>query len=166
MRNRVLLVIAALAAVGSLSACTASTGSSAAPDSGGADTTPASPAVGFTPDEPLTDGETPAGEIEQVPALSDGWEGIVADVSVDSCPTEAGRVTAEGTVINSADDDRDIAIVISWNAPDSTDSLMQLAVIEERVPPGATVTWSASGDLPADAGQCVVLARSGTLVDG
>ena len=166
MRNRAWHVIAALAVLGAMGACTASTDPSAASDSGGEEAAPASPTVGFTPDAPSTDGETPAGEIEQVPALVDGWDGIVADVSVDSCPTEAGRVTAEGTVVNSADDDRDIAIVISWNAPDSTDSLMQLAVTEKGVPSGETVTCSASGDLPADAGQCVVLARAGTLADG
>lgn len=110
--------------------------------------------------------ELPAGEVQEVPELDEGWEGVLADVTVDICPIEAGQVTAEGTVINSADEVRDISIAISWNAPDSTDSLMQLAVTEEDVPPGETVSWVMSGDLQADAGQCVVLARSGTLVEG
>ena len=101
-----------------------------------------------------------------MPELEEGWEGVLADVAVDTCPIEAGEVTAEGTVVNSADEIRDISIAISWNAPASTDSLMQLAVTKEDVPPGETVSWEVSGALPAAAGQCVVLARSGMLVEG
>ena len=145
MRKRILQFLAAVAAVGLLGACTASTDPDAAADPSGEETTSASPTVEFAPDASSTDEATPAsspderapaGEIEAVPALVDGWDGILADVTVDSCPTVAGQVTAEGAVINSADDDRDIAIVISWNAPDSTNSILQLAVTEAGVPPG------------------------------
>jgi hypothetical protein len=110
--------------------------------------------------------ETPSGEIQDVPVLKENWEGIRADVTVDECPTDAGDVTAQGTVVNSAKKARDIVIVISWNAPDSTDPLLQLSVTKKGVPAGETVDWSASGELPADAGQCIVLARSGELGKG
>lgn len=110
--------------------------------------------------------EAPTGEIQDVPVLREDWEGIRADVTVDECPTAAGDVTALGTVVNSAKKARDIVIVISWNAPETTDPLLQLSVTEEGVPAGETVDWSASGELPADAGQCIVLARSGALEKG
>lgn len=109
--------------------------------------------------------ELPTGEIQQPPNLAAGWQGIVKDVTIESCPTDPGPVTAAGTVVNSAGESRDISIAIAWNAPDSTRSLMQLTVTETNVPAGETVSWDASGDLPAKAGQCVVLARSGTLTD-
>jgi hypothetical protein len=107
--------------------------------------------------------ELPSGEIQEVPDLGKGWEGIRSDVTIKSCPTDAGKVTATGTVVNSADEARDISIVISWNAPQSTDPLLQLAVTKKDVPAGKTVSWKASGELPSEAGQCVILARSGTL---
>lgn len=110
--------------------------------------------------------EEPTGEIQDVPVLKQGWDGIRADVTVDECPTAQGDVTAGGTVENSAKKARDIVIVISWNAPDSTDPLLQLSVTKKKVPAGETVQWSASGALPADAGQCIVLARSGKLGSG
>lgn len=151
----------AVAMVGLLSGCT---GSDEAPAASSPATSPppeSSPVV-----SPPTVEELQAGEIQQPPALEEGWEGILTDVTLVSCPTKAGQVTAEGTVLNSADEVRDISILISWNAPDSTDSLLQIAVTEEGVPAGETVSWTASGELPSDAGQCVVLARSGKLAQG
>lgn len=153
----------AVAIMGLLSGCT---GSDEAPTASSPDTSPpaaSSPTASSPPANTSAVEELPAGEIQQPPTLEEGWEGVLTDVTLDACPTKAGQVTAEGTVVNSADDARDISILISWNAPDSTDSLLQLAVTEEGVPAGETVNWTASGDLPSDAGQCVVLARSGTL---
>jgi hypothetical protein len=43
---------------------------------------------------------------------------------------------------------------------------MQLVVLEEDLPAGETAKWKVTGDLPADAGLCVLLARSGTLEAG
>lgn|GEM_PF-5398797 len=154
-------VMAAVLAL--LAGCTGSDDSSAGGSPAASPPAAGAPAASAPDTGAPASGEPPAGEVQTLPELEEGWEGILADVTVGSCPTEAGQVTAEGTVVNSADETRDIAIAISWNAPDSTDSLMQLAVTEEDVPPGETVTWSVSGDLPADAGQCVVLARSGAL---
>ncbi len=150
MRHAVQVGLVAVAAALVLAGCTGS-------DEPAADS---SPTAGDSAVE-----ELPSGEIQQVPELEEGWEGILADVTVDSCPTEAGEVTAEGTVVNTADETRDISIAISWNAPDSTDSLLQLSVTEEDLAAGESVSWQVSSDLPSDAGQCVVLARSGTLVD-
>jgi hypothetical protein len=127
---------------------------------------------------PTSDGPTPdpasaptgqsqvEGEIQQAPDLEEGWEGILRDVKVTVCDTEAGKATAKGTVVNSADEPRDISILISWNAPNSTNPVMQLVVVEEDLPAGETAKWKVTGDLPADAGQCVLLARSGTLEAG
>lgn len=161
----------AVAVVGLLSGCT---GSDEAPAASFpvASPPPASspvaspPAVSSPVASPPAVEKLPAGEIQQPPALEEGWEGVLTDVTLSSCPITAGQVTAEGTVLNSADEVRDISILISWNAPDSTDSLMQLAVTEEDVAAGETVTWTVSGELPSDAGQCVVLARSGALAEG
>jgi hypothetical protein len=135
----------ALATLGLLSGCT------------GSDDAPAPSASASAAERP------PTGEVQQAPVLKEGWEGILRDVKVVSCPTEAGKVTAEGTVVNSADETRDISILVSWNAPNSTEPLMQLVVTKKGVPDKESVSWKASGDLPADAGQCVILARSGTL---
>ena len=170
MRNRMATVLGGLAVLGLLGGCAASDESSADSDQEAEQTPPASAGVTFTPDvsptvEPSATGKTQQGETQQVPQLVDGWEGIRSDVTIDSCPTEAGLVTAEGRVVNSADDARDIAIAVAWNAPDSTATLLQLATVEEGVPAGESIAWSVSGDLPADAGQCVVLARSGVLAN-
>jgi hypothetical protein len=62
------------------------------------------------------------GEIQEAPDLEEGWEGILRDVKVTVCDTEAGEVTAKGTVVNSADVSRDISILISWNVPNATNS--------------------------------------------
>lgn len=167
MRHRTLGQAAlAVAMVGLLSGCTGSDEAPAASSPAVSPPAASSTAASSTAAGSPAAEELPPGEIQQPPALEEGWEGILTDVTIDSCPTEAGQVTAEGTVLNSADEVRDILILISWNAPDSTDSLMQLAVIKEGVPAGETVSWTASGDLPSDAGQCVVLARSGKLPAG
>jgi hypothetical protein len=123
------------------------------------------PASGPSASAPPVQSEV-EGEIQEAPDLEEGWEGILRDVKMTACDTEAGEVTAKGTVVNSANESRDISILISWNAPNATNSLMQLVVLEEDLPAGETAKWKVAGDLPADAGQCVLLARSGTLEAG
>lgn len=142
--------MAAAALLALLAGCTGS-GETPAPDD--------SPSAGATSSAQ----ELETGEVQQPPELEDGWQGILGDVTVENCPTEAGDVTATGTVLNSAKKPRDISIVVAWNAPDSTRSIMQLAVTKKDVPAGKTVTWKVSGDLPSASGPCIVLARSGEL---
>lgn len=151
MRKCAVWAAAAALSFGLLSGCT-----------GANPTPPSSPA----PSVSASSDELPVGKIQQPPALEEGWKGILADVTVTSCPTEAGKVTAVGTVVNSAKKARDLSIVIAWNAPGSTRSLMQLAVTKRAVPAGKKVDWKTSGNLPADSGPCVVLARSGKLTKG
>jgi len=95
--------------------------------------------------------------------LSEGWQGVLRDVTVDACPTSAGDVVAEGAVVNSAGESRDITILASWLAPNTSDPLLQLEQTLTDVAAGATQDWSVSGSLPADAGPCIVGARSGSL---
>lgn len=103
------------------------------------------------------------GEIVSAPELEEGWDGILKDVKIEECQLESGDVTAKGTVVNSAKDQRDLVLLISWNAPDSTKPILQLPVTEKDVPAGKELKWEVSGELPADAGECGVLARSGNL---
>lgn len=103
------------------------------------------------------------GQQDALPVLAEGWAGILADVQVDACPTKAGKVRAKGTVTNTADESRDIVITVSWNAPDTTDPTMRLVWTSTEVPAGATKKWSVSGDLPSDAGRCIIGARAGTI---
>lgn len=152
MREVLARAVVAGALVGVLCGCT-----------GSGDEPPASSSPPAT--EPTADDLT-VGKIQPPPELEKGWQGILQDVTVTSCPTAAGRVTAKGEVINSAEEARDISIVIAWNAPGSTRSLMQLAVTKPNVPAGKTVRWKASSELPSDSGPCVVLARSGRLASG
>ncbi len=108
----------------------------------------------------------PAGQIDQPVALKKGWEGVRSQVALYECPVQAGQITASGTVRNTADEARDIAILISWNRPDSTDTVLQLGVTKTDVPAGGTAEWSVSGDLPVDAGPCIINARSGHVRAG
>lgn len=113
-------------------------------------TTSATPTVPESVTEPFAD-------------LDEGWQGVLRDVTVAACPTAAGDVVAKGTVLNSAAEPRDITILASWLAPGTSDPLLQLEQTLEDVPAGETRDWSVSGLLPAEAGQCIVGARSGTL---
>lgn len=108
--------------------------------------------------------ELPRGQIDDVPELAEGWQGIKKDVTIDNCPLQAGDVTADGTVINTASEPRDINIVISWNREGTADPIIRLSTTKEDVPAGETVGWSLSGNLPADAGTCVISAKSGQVV--
>ncbi len=104
--------------------------------------------------------------IEQMPAMAQGSQDILVDVGVVACPTDPGVVTAIGTVTNSADEVRDLALLVKWTAPDGGDPLMQLGFAENDVPPGGSVDWSVSGELLEEARDCVISARSGTLSGG
>ena len=88
------------------------------------------------------------------------------DVTVKDCPTAAGQVMASGTVVNSATESRDLSILVSWVAPDSASTLLQLQQTLTDVPAGETRDWSVSGSLQTDAGKCFVGARSGSLAGG
>jgi hypothetical protein len=110
--------------------------------------------------------ETAQGRVDAVPVLAEGWDGVRDDVTVDECPLEPGEVTAKGTVKNTAKGARDIVLVVAWNAPDSTNPLLQLSTTEKSLGPGKSAQWSVSGKLPSEAGQCIVLARSGNLTKG
>jgi hypothetical protein len=103
------------------------------------------------------------GPKDALPVLAEGWAGILSDVQVQDCPIKAGEVTAKGTVTNSADESRDIAIVVSWNAPNTTDPTMRLVWTATEVGAGETQDWSVTGDLPSDAGRCIVGAQAGTI---
>lgn len=127
---------------------------------GGSDSNEPSPAASAAADQQE---EAPTGKVDKVPTLDEGWQGIRSDVTVDDCPTTKGDVAAVGTVKNSAKKSRDIVLVVAWNAPDTTDPLMQLTVTKKNVASGKTVKWRAQGSLPADAGQCIVVARSGKV---
>jgi hypothetical protein len=104
-----------------------------------------------------------SGTIEQPPAMGSGAKDILADVSVEACPTDPGEVTAKGTVENTSKKERDVAVVMMWTRPDGGDPLLRLVFTEEDVPAGKTVDWSMTGDLPAKADSCVISATSGTL---
>ena len=108
----------------------------------------------------------PKGEVQSYATLKDGWAGIRSDVTVKDCPTAAGQVTASGTVVNSATKSRDLSILVSWVAPDSASTLLQLQQTLTDVPAGETRDWSVSGSLQTDAGKCFVGARSGSLAGG
>ncbi len=113
-----------------------------------------------------TQAQSQSGKVESAPDLNDGWKGVLNDVKVDECPTEAGEVTASGEVVNSAKGSRDITLLVTWNPADSTNPLLQLSVTKKDVPAGETESWSVEGELPSDAGQCFVIARSGKLTKG
>ena len=110
--------------------------------------------------------EAPQGRVDTVPAMASGWDGVRDDVTVDECPLEPGEVTAKGTVKNTAKGARDIVLVVAWNAPDSTNPLLQLSTTVKSLGPGKSAQWSVTGKLPSEAGQCIVLARSGNLAKG
>lgn len=123
----------------------------------------AAPEPSASPSPTATADVTESGQIDDVPQLSEGWAGVRKDVTIAQCPTTAGDVTANGTVVNTAAEARDITIVVSWNAPGTTDPLLRLSTTKEDVPAGETADWSVTGTLPADSAECVLSARSGQL---
>lgn len=100
------------------------------------------------------------------PSMGDDFDGILADVTTESCPTDKGDVEASGTALNSKDDARDILISVVWLKKNSGDSVAINYVALKDVPAGETVEWAVPATLSRKAARCVVAAKSnqvGTL---
>ncbi|MGL5810860.1 MAG: hypothetical protein ACRCYQ_13030 [Nocardioides sp.] len=100
------------------------------------------------------------------PGMGKDFDGILADVTTEDCPTAKGEVEAKGTVLNSKKDDRDILISVVWLKKNSGDSLAIDYVALTDVGAGDTKEWSVKADLPRNADRCVIAAKSnkvGTL---
>jgi hypothetical protein len=100
------------------------------------------------------------------PSMGDDFDGILSDVTTESCPTDKGEVEATGTVLNSSDDARDILITVVWLKKNSGDSVAINFVALKDVPAGETVEWTVPATLDRKAARCVVAAKSnkvGTL---
>ena len=128
-----------------------------------------------TPEAP---GDQPAGEqseqaedaktgtispkLQQVPKLS-GSVGVVKDAKLTACSTKQGKVAADGTVTNSADQTRDIVVVVSWVTP--TSDVVARGVTEvKNLKAGKSADWKANSTLKYDgSAQCVMTVNAGKL---
>lgn len=88
--------------------------------------------------------------------------GVVNDVVIDECTMKKGAVRANGTAVNSADADGDIAITILWMLNNSDDPISLASTTLEDVPAGDEVEWSVETDIERAAERCVINARRGT----
>ena len=98
--------------------------------------------------------------------MGDDFDGILADVTTQACPTDKGAVKASGKVLNSMDDARDILVSVVWLKKDSGDSVAINYVELKNVPAGESVRWTIPASLDRKAARCVVAAKSnkvGTL---
>lgn len=82
-----------------------------------------------------------------LPAFAVGPQGVVDDLTVASCDTGPGAVTASGTIDNSGKFARDLVVVITWVAPGSSRVLARGVATVEDVAPGASGQWTTDAEL-------------------
>jgi len=130
-------------------------------DGGAAATaSPASPASPASTPSPTAT----AAALQELPAFSVGPNGVIADVTTDVCEAGPGRATASGTATNSGRFERDVVVVVSWVAAQSSDVVARAVDRVEDLPPGQSRDWSLSAEVPAGDGLlCVPTAYAGQL---
>ncbi|HHU08803.1 MAG TPA: hypothetical protein GXZ60_02125 [Intrasporangiaceae bacterium] len=110
--------------------------------------------------------ETEAGpDRDPVVELEGEAAGIRSDVTLDSCDLTAGAVQATGSVTNSADEARDVVVMIVWLEQESNSSLARKTFVERDLAPGESVDFTLDAELAEDARECVVNARAGTAAE-
>lgn len=119
--------------------------------------------------EPAAQSSAPSDQPSSTQVFTDmgaDFRGVLADVTTEACPTTKGKVTAKGTVVNSAQEAADLFIGVIWLKPDSGDSVAMKEWTAKNVAPGESVEWSVSATLPSKPGRCVLQAKAnkaGTL---
>ena len=119
-----------------------------------------------TPSVPAPSTQVTQGDISPVlppvPAL-DNPVGIRSSISLDSCSTVAGPVTASGKAINTTDQTGDVVIVVEW-VTESSDVMARGLAVLRGLAPGVSTSWSATAQLDFNgAVTCVPTAQIGTL---
>jgi hypothetical protein len=103
-------------------------------------------------------------ELPEIPKFDGKTAGVIDDVVVDSCDTEAGAVAASGSATNSSGDTQDIVVVISWAVTTTSDVVARGVATLEDVEAGDTVPWSVAADLASGHEvACVPTALRGSL---
>ena len=149
--RHVTVVLACLVALVVPAAC--SSGSS----DGAKATTTTAPATTTTTTKPTSQGGVTDPPILEHPV------GIYRDLTVKACDPGPGRVTASGSVKNSAKTAKDIVIVVRWVNPKGNAVIdLDTAVITD-LGPGKSHTWQLSGTVPGKArAECSFVAQAGT----
>ena len=98
-----------------------------------------------------------------LPKFTGKPKGVIKDVTVTSCSTQAGVVKAEGTATNSTGQAKDIAVIISW-VTSTSDVVARGVATLSKVAPGASQDWAVRATLAKGyTVSCVPTAYSGTL---
>lgn len=122
-----------------------------------------------TTNSPIVSGQKenlPQGTVDTVPAMGREAVSVRQDVHLTKCTLVKGKVVAEGTIKNTAKDDRDLLIAAQWLPKLSGDTIGLGVWTKKSVGAGETVEFTTDATLPIAADRCLVLAQSapaGTL---
>jgi hypothetical protein len=102
-------------------------------------------------------------DLTELPKLKQE-KGIVADVEMENCDVDKGKVRANGTAKNTANKARDLVVAVSWAATTGGDVVAREVAELKNVAPGKAEKWSVDSSLnSADGIQCVLTATAGEL---
>jgi ABC-type glycerol-3-phosphate transport system substrate-binding protein len=125
-----------------------------------------SPAAGSSSAPPATEGVISPADLPAEPAFDNRAQGVISDVTVESCDTEPGDVTARGTAKNSGKFPRDVAVVMSWTVGSVGDVVARGVAEVEDLEPGESAEWTIETTLPGSTtAACVPSAQAGQLKD-
>ncbi len=111
-----------------------------------------------------SDGVITPADVPVIPAFAKTPKGVIGDVVVDSCDTEAGDVAASGTATNSAESARDVVVVVSWTVGDTGDVVARGIATLNELGAGESADWRLDATVPgADTAACVPMALAGRL---
>lgn len=104
-----------------------------------------------------------ASPLPNPPDLGPNKKGVVADVKITACPTDKGQMEAKGTAVNSADQKRDMTVIVVWLKNDSGQPLGSGMAVLRGVDPKKTVEWTVKADVVDKADRCVLNAQAGQI---
>lgn len=90
--------------------------------------------------------------------------GILKDTTMGDCGAAKGPVKASGTVTNSAKDEQDLVVVVSWIVPQGSDVVARGVAVVKNAKAGSKHDWSVASTVGVDQQvQCVLSARRGSV---
>jgi hypothetical protein len=116
-----------------------------------------------SPSKPTT--TKPAADIEagEMPKLENA-KGAFRSLDVSTCDAGPGKVSANGTIENSAKKPRDLVIAVSWVNPKGNGVLDRKVVVIKDLAAGKSADWKVTGEVPSKTkATCAFMVKSGTL---